>query len=159
MDPAAPASFTFEITGPLTDDFTAGGLRLEAAWLIDANGETRDVQQNIRKQGAKTFLDVVADVYGLAYPIEIDPTVTLQPDGATGKDTYINSANPSNNYGVSTSIDLGNNSGAVNRVLLQFDLSAIPIGSSVTSSTLTLTANGSGNSGNFIYMMYLITSV
>lgn len=74
----APVSFSFEVDGPLEDDLTAGELKLQPAWLQDANGEKRDVSQTVRREGDKTFIDLVADVTGLTYPIEIDPTVTIQ---------------------------------------------------------------------------------
>lgn len=140
MDPAAPTIFTFEVTGPLKEDLTAGELRLEAAWLIDANGEKRDVQQNIRKQGAKTFLDVVADVYGLAYPIEIDPTVTINN---AVHDSFVFDTAVGANNGNNTSLIIGRE-GAIARytTFIQFDLSSIPVGAEIVIGTMDLYCYG-----------------
>ena len=60
------------------------------------------------------------------------------------KDTWINGAATTFNYGTATTLAV-NRSGP-QRSLVQFDLSSIPIGSTVTSATLTLNAtavNGS----------------
>ena len=53
-------------------------------------------------------------------------TYTLQPNATAGKDTYINSAFPSRSYGSDTSLRLWTGR---YEPLLQFDLSAFPVGS------------------------------
>jgi hypothetical protein len=143
----APFAFTFEVVGGITDELTAGTLKLSPAWLEDANKEKRDVSQTIRRDGEQTFIDLVADVEGLVYPIEIDPTVIIQPTNATaGKDSYVSSASSTTNYATIGSMGIGrNSSGDIFRSLIQFDLSSIPIGSVVTDAKLGLVVqNGSG---------------
>jgi hypothetical protein len=145
MDPTAPTTFTFEVTGPLKEDFTAGELKLEAAWLIDANGEKRDVQQNIRKQGAKTFLDVVADVYGLAYPIEIDPTITITETSNLG-DAYVSTENGAANFDTASDLPIGiQSNGVIYKSFLKFDQSSIPAGAKISSAWLKLKFWGSAS--------------
>ena len=71
------------------------------------------------------------------YPVVIDPTLDLQPDGAAGKDAQLVPIVPANNWG--TREFLTDNWGTVDaRGVLEFDLSSIPAGSSVSSATLTL---------------------
>jgi len=69
-------------------------------------------------------------------------TKTLQPDATTGKDACINSYYPSTNFGSNEDFDATAwTSGGVfyiARGLLQFDLSSIPTGATVSSATLSL---------------------
>ena len=138
----APLSFSFEVDGELEEDLTSGKLKLEPAWLQDANGEKRDVEQTVRREGDQTFVDITANVEGLTYPIEIDPTVTIQPDANAGKDAIINSlgSGASTNYGSDVSHFLGgNNEGSIYRGLIQFDLSLIPTGAFIEEASLYFT--------------------
>lgn len=85
----APTSFAFEVKGKdIADDFTAGTLKLMPAWLIDAGGTKRDVEQKIvRSNDNKMYVELVADVTELVYPIAIDPTVIIQPLPSESMDT------------------------------------------------------------------------
>jgi hypothetical protein len=153
----SPTKFTFEVDGPLEDDLTAGTLRLQPPWLQDANGEKRDVSQTIRRENGKTYVDLVADVTGLTYPVKIDPTVMVQPDGTTGIDALISEGNPTANFGASTTIEIGlDNSGKKVFSLLRFDVSQIS--GTVTSADLTLTFYSGGAGGNVIGETRIITS-
>jgi hypothetical protein len=143
----APSSFSFEVDGPLDDDLTAGTMKLTPAWLIDAAGTKRDVSQTIRREGEQTFIYLVADVTGLVYPIEIDPTVTIQPDTPAGKDTSIYSDSSNSNFDLNTALYISQS--ALRRALIQFDLSSIPTGVQVTLAELELySMSFSGGSGN-----------
>jgi hypothetical protein len=153
----SPTKFTFEVDGPLEDDLTAGNLKLQPAWLQDANGEKRDVSQTVRREGDKTFIDLVADVTGLVYPIEIDPTVTIQPDGTAGKDTFIHSGMPTADNSNSQYLYIGKDSGGVNRALIQFDLSTIPNGAYVTNASIELWHYSENNSNTLNISIYEIT--
>ncbi|MEJ8546633.1 hypothetical protein [Brevibacillus borstelensis] len=73
----SPTSFTFEVDGDLSESLEAGELQLQDAWLEDAQGVKRDVQQIVRREGERTYLDLIAAVDGLSYPITIDPTVSF----------------------------------------------------------------------------------
>jgi hypothetical protein len=151
----SPTKFTFEVDGPLEDDLTAGNLKLQPAWLKDANGEKRDVLQTIRRENGKTFVDIVTDVTGLTYPIEIDPTVTIQPDRTAGIDTYINQNYPSTNYGESADVYIGVNDNL--RCLVVFDVSGIPAGSVITKADLELYKLTYINTSTIKARAYLIT--
>jgi hypothetical protein len=159
----SPTKFTFEVDGPLEDDLTSGNLKLQPAWLQDANGEKRDVSQTIRREGDKTFIDLVADVTGLTYPIEIDPTVTIQPDGTQGKDTFIDSNNPNANFGTWAELfsaiggTPGNGRGTT-YMLFQFDLSTIPEGVDITQANLSLYSYEQGNSNRRTFKIQPITT-
>ena len=89
------------------------------------------------------FVDDVRIDLSTASPV----TTTLSPI----KDTYIDSANPSINYGSDTVIRMDEATGGLGdgRVLLQFDLSSIPSGATITSATLQVEASGkSGAAGD-----------
>jgi hypothetical protein len=132
----APYKFSFEVLGTLEDDLTAGTMALQPAWLEDAEGTKRDVTQTIRRVGEQTFIDLEADVVGLVYPIYIDPTVTIQPNGTAGKDAFVYSGTPDSTNDV-TNITIGRDSSGLNRGLIQFDLSTIPVSSVITNATIT----------------------
>jgi hypothetical protein len=154
----APSTFTFEVKGALADDFTAGQLKLAPAWLIDANSEKRDVPQTIRRVDGLTYIDVVADVTGLTYPIEIDPTVTIQPDATAGKDAYVMNASASSNYNDSLLKAGEDGNSWVFRSFLQFDLSAIPSNSKVTDSVVSLIMSNYYGAGSPEFQMFAVTS-
>ena len=68
---------------------------------------------------------------------QITPTsVTLQAADSTGKDTSLNSGNRTSNYGALVSIKV--QGAAAYSGLIQFDLSTIPAGSTITGATLML---------------------
>lgn len=152
----APVSFSFEVDGPLEDDLTAGNLKLQPAWLVDATGERRDVSQTVRREEDKTFVDLEADVTGLTYPIEIDPTVTIQPDPTAGKDAWINYDSPSAIYGGDALLKVGNSNRY--RAFIEFDLSSIPSGAIITTANLYLFQAGYTGVGNFTYKISRVLS-
>lgn len=132
-DPTAPTAFTFEVTGPLQDDLSAGSLKLAAAWLKDANGIERDVQQIIRRQGSKIFIDLFADTYDLSFPIEIDPTVTISTLSA---DVNVWSSNPDTNYSGSSQVWVGGTAGGYYEGLFQFSGMSALVGQKIVQATL-----------------------
>ncbi|QPA31630.1 DNRLRE domain-containing protein [Thermaerobacillus caldiproteolyticus] len=136
----APFSFSFEVDGPLADDLTAGEMRLHSAWLVDANGTKRDVSQTIRRENGKTYVDLVADVTGLVYPIGIDPTVTID---STIKDVLVS---PTGTNSTSQNYTLGTVNNNPNRILYHFDVSSIPAGAIILSAYLNLYSYGSNGS-------------
>ncbi|NUK30990.1 DNRLRE domain-containing protein [Parageobacillus sp. VR-IP] len=133
----APFSFSFEVDGPLEDDLTAGNLKLQPAWLQDANGEKRDVSQTVRREGDKTFVDLEADVTGLTYPIEIDPTVTASSAGA---EAYISSNNPNGRtYNSGSAMSGYDYTGTESRAYFRYDTSSIPSDAIITNSSFSIT--------------------
>ena len=133
----APFAFSFEIDGVIEDDLTMGNMKLEPAWLIDAVGEKRDVSQTIRREGETTYIDLVADVEGLVYPIEIDPTVSIGPVPALWKDAWVQSAFPTNNYD-DTVIRTGKSTTSTFRSFIEFDLSGVPSGVEITTAIFSM---------------------
>jgi hypothetical protein len=156
----APFSFSFEVDGPLEDDLTAGNLKLQPAWLQDANGEKRDVSQTVRREGEKTYIDLVADVTGLVYPIEIDPTVIISPDATAGKDTYVTTQSSSSNYGSQgyAYVGVGSSTSDIFYALMQFDVSTIPTNAHIIQATLDLNVYNGGNSLNYDFGIYHVLS-
>ncbi len=71
-------------------------------------------------------------------------TLTLQPNGASGLDAYILSAD-NNNYGGGGSMGIGERNDYANnfaRSLLKFDLAALPANAEILSVTLSLWTDG-----------------
>jgi hypothetical protein len=84
----------------------------------------------------------------------LDPTVTLQPDASAGKDTRINSGNPTVNYGIAIAI----NNAANTRGLIGFDLSAIPSNATCNSCTFYVYQVTSTAGGAFSVQVHSIAS-
>lgn len=82
----APSTFSFKLTGEVSESLKSGELQIQPAWLIDANGIYRDVKQSIRKESDSTYLDLNADLSGLQFPVTIDPTVYSSPAVVTQQD-------------------------------------------------------------------------
>lgn len=141
----APFDFSFEVEGELADE-----LKIQPPWLQDAEGTKRDVVQGVNEVDGKVILSLAADVSGLVYPIEIDPTVVIQPDGTTGKDSYVDSLNSTINFGNDNEVYIGNySSNRKYRSYFQFDVSDIPIDATITRATLDLSYTG-GDRGSSI---------
>ncbi|WP_225434143.1 DNRLRE domain-containing protein [Peribacillus tepidiphilus] len=149
----APVSFSFEVDGPLEDDLTSGELKLQPAWLQDANGEKRDVSQTIRREGDQTFIDLVADVSGLVYPIEIDPTVTIN-SSFNLQNCFIRSDGIS--YANEDYLQAGIMTGNLKmRPFFKFNLSAIPTNAIIIDGEVGLFSSGSSGLSN--YFLYEVT--
>ncbi len=106
------------------------------------------------------FLTIAPDPIWLgsaAYPITVDPTTIIQPDGTAGKDTCIWLAYPSTNYGT-TDLRLGNDGRGDAYSYLQFDLSGIPAGSTINLATLQLYYNYIYNAQSISAGIQAITS-
>lgn len=140
-----PFDFSFEVEGELADE-----LKIQPPWLKDAEGTVRNVVSGVNEVDGKVILSLAADVSGLVYPIEIDPTVVIQPDGTTGKDSYVDSLNSTINFGNDHEVYIGNySSSRMFRSYFQFDVSGIPTDSTITSATFNLTYTG-GERGSSI---------
>lgn len=75
-------------------------------------------------------------------------TLTIQPDGTAGSDTFIRSDLATTNFGTSTALAAGNVGGfGTFRSLIKFDLSSLPDAAVISSATLSLYAT-SDNSMN-----------
>lgn len=95
----------------------------------------------VRVGGQWHVLLTLPSLAGMSRPL-IDPTITLQPDAAAGKDTSLVSDNPTTNYGTVDTLLLGERSdrAQVDRTLIHFDLSTLPDNAVITSATLSLYA-------------------
>jgi len=74
-------------------------------------------------------------------------TVTLQPDAAEGKDTFLYDWKDAWNYGAHRELWAIEVSGNTYRPLLEFDLSGIPAGAAVLAATLELYQVSASNGG------------
>ena len=77
---------------------------------------------------------------GMTRPV-IDPTLTLQPDGASGLDSFIGDYSPTTNFGTSDVIFVGDVNAGLNqaiRSMIRFDLSSLPLAATVTAATLSM---------------------
>ncbi|HET6227227.1 MAG TPA: DNRLRE domain-containing protein [Bacteroidia bacterium] len=77
--------------------------------------------------------------------VKAQTTITLQPDPTAGKDAEVSLIVPNTNYGTSEKATpyawTQNGDLNVTRVLMQFDLSAIPLNATITSAKLSLYFN------------------
>jgi len=82
-------------------------------------------------------------------------TLVLQPDEAAGKDSEVDNANPSTNWGTYTYITVNWSGSYTSRGLLEFDLSSIN-GATVNSASLEL--YNWANNPNRVYEIHRITA-
>ncbi len=76
------------------------------------------------------------------------PILTLQPDGTSGKDGDMYSAQPNTNRGSDNYVSTGGVAGAANvhRFVIQFDLSSIASSATINSAILSLYVQGDNSS-------------
>ncbi|MBI2672316.1 DNRLRE domain-containing protein [Candidatus Woesearchaeota archaeon] len=85
-------------------------------------------------------------------------TTTIQP-GEDGNDTYLREQLPNSNFGSVDTINLGlSASGQRMRPVLQFNLSSITNGSTITSALLKIFVNLSGSTNNLSASIYRATN-
>ena len=70
--------------------------------------------------------------------IVVEPVKIIQPGPADGKDTWIGTFKKNENYGSNEHLFIGRLYGDVERALLRFDVSAIPVNSVIVSADLQL---------------------
>jgi hypothetical protein len=87
--------------------------------------------------GQPYLLLTLPSLTGMSRP-RIDPTLTLQPDGTAGIDTYVNEAAPTTAVGTQQTLSARSTGANRRNTLLKFDVSSIPAGSTINSATLTL---------------------
>ncbi|MER6347880.1 golvesin C-terminal-like domain-containing protein [Streptomyces sp. NPDC001595] len=73
-----------------------------------------------------------------AYPVTIDPTVTIAPTPTQSADAMISSDDPTANYADLWRLSVGNTSTGSSRALLRFGLSGVPAGTRLDSAELKL---------------------
>jgi hypothetical protein len=84
-------------------------------------------------------------------------TLVLQPDGAAGKDSLITSSAPTTNYGTNPELTI-NFGGGNNQGLIEFDLSSIPPGATITNATLEVLENTNCAANENSLELYLNTA-
>lgn len=129
LDRIPPASFAARIqkAGRLPE-----GIIEHPIVCFDANGDVFLYLGNIGK--FRAWLEQAA------YPVEIDPTYSSQPDATAGLDTWINDLAATDQWGTQGNVDIGeqNSVARINRTLIKFDFSSIPAGAVSSSVTLSL---------------------
>jgi hypothetical protein len=106
-------------------------------------------------QSQPVLLMTLPSITGMTRPI-IDPTLSLQPDGATGVDAFIVSgAQASTNFGSHALLAAGNGGGAIFRTWIRFTgLSAIPANATLTSVVFSMRRNGGVGAGTRTVEVY-----
>lgn len=155
--PQAPNTFFFQVNGNLNGDLSTGNIQIHPAWLEDANGLIRDVTQELYKQGEKMYLKMTANVDQLAYPIVIDPTVTIQ--GAV-QDFSVNTVQTtwtfSDTFYTASTFNFGDSPNTHHVAFLQFDLSQIK-SNSIRSASLNLYVDNGDYYGTYPYNIYKVS--
>jgi len=116
-------------------------LRAPVAYDAANPGDVRKItNQFVSVDGQHYILFTLPDLTGMNRPV-VDPTLTLQPDGA-GYDAVFLDVAPSTNYGSATTIHVGefNTGSTVYRSAIKFDLSTLPTNAIISSTTLSLYA-------------------
>jgi len=110
----------------------------------DSNGELTTGDYLIRRQGNSFFVQVIFDYSWLndslrVYPIELDPTISLSiADTENLDDTYVRSSQATTNFGSNAEIRVLNSTGGEFEILMQWNISSIPVSQQIDSATLHL---------------------
>ena len=143
--------------------------KIQAPFAIDSGEEQKRTDNVIYTFGKAIYQDVEYDTITVeiqdddflanaAYPIEIDPTVTIQPNETNGIDTTIDTRVRTRNYGSDGYIYFGRTDyGHTYRALLKFDVSSIPSNAIVIDASLSLYLYGSLDNVTNTFAAYNIT--
>lgn len=128
----APTAFQFEVKGD-----TDGNLQLAPAWLVDANGVYRDVEQVVDNG----IVTLTVDPDGLAYPIEVDPTIFVGNLVGAKNDNVVMSNTSDSVYLNPESMALLSND--IRRIYSKYPnmIKGIPSDAKITKATLTVYAS------------------
>ena len=144
-----PASFAFRIDSHQGFDpqtLTFGKFTIQPPILQKAGEVPVRLSWVVTQQGGKTTLTVNLPAGNWSGWI-LDPTTTLQPD-STGLDTRLDSNDPDTNNGTHTSVTVGDGAGGGSsdfEALIEFDVSSIDSGDTVSSAILSLHENNAGD--------------
>jgi|GEM_PF-4463311 len=171
--PSAQRVFDFEMEVENAVPYIEGGVvvyrdvagnevfRHPKGWMVDAagtisHGVTYSLHDDNGKQILRTSLDEAwLDDPARAWPVTVDPTTTIQPDGATGNDAEISYHFPDANRGQESRLRVGSVDGETCRSLIYFPISGIPGGAIVLSATMTLVCYNTGDSNSYPVQVYI----
>ena len=123
--------------------FDDGEYYCEKPYVLQNNELSMQAPPEITVIYKDNIYTVTADTSGATYPIVIDPTVTIKPDAAAGKDAYLLGYSVQCDHNLGTGLDLrvGEMNSVVNNyanACIQFDLSGIDSNVSVTAAVCSL---------------------
>jgi hypothetical protein len=123
----------------LKDGVPVMHMRKPIAYDYDNPDDIRQIAHEIvRIDGKWHVVFTLPDLTGMSKPL-IDPTLTLQPDATAGIDNWIREGEPTFNYGISGGASTGTEAdNKTRRCLIQFDISSLPAGATLSSAVLTL---------------------
>jgi hypothetical protein len=134
----------------LLTDVTVSDGRATLVWLTESGINTTGADF---ASGYLTNIDVVSQPgsFILDERTTFTNAITIEPDDATGWDTFINEDRETDNYGGDKDLRLDSEIGKVLRPLLRFDLGGIPTTAVVNSAILRLyeMSGGKGNDVTF----------
>ncbi|MEH6908907.1 DNRLRE domain-containing protein, partial [Neobacillus drentensis] len=135
---------------------------LEKPRMIDSNGIYSDnAYFNIRKEGNRTFIDIILDTSYLnnpsrSYPVTIDPSFQST---LLIRDTFISNRYPQSSYSSSTYMHTGMTpSYGVTRSLIRFALPPLPSNSRITTATFQAYQTNTGVSNTTVDLYRLNSS-
>ncbi|MGB2826076.1 MAG: DNRLRE domain-containing protein, partial [Thermoplasmata archaeon] len=121
----------------LLTNVTMGDGQATLAWLTESGINTTGTDF---ASGYRTNIDYASQPGSMILneTTTFTEVVTIDPDGTTGWDTFINEDRENDNYGTQDDIRLDSEIGKVQRTLIRFDLDSIPSTAVVTSAVLRL---------------------
>lgn len=90
------------------------------------------------------------------WPVRIDPTLTLQPDGTAGIDTHVASATPTSNWGNYSELTVNWSGGVSQEAFALYNVSSIPNTSTINSAQWEL-YHSSNTVTNHLWHVHQVT--
>jgi len=157
---ARPLRWAVSLVGLTWDNWQLRGqdgsvvAHVDAPQGWDANGSQDDPNIAVTASYSGGFIRFDADLSAAVYPVTVDPTLTLQPAAAEGKDNRIDSGNPTWNYGTVGRFDMF----TTVKGLIEYDLSSIPATATCDSATFYTYQANSGAALAWTVTVYSIAS-
>jgi hypothetical protein len=145
-DGSSPTTYVFQINSnrraKIREDRSIdfGDFQIPPPVAVDSRGKVGAVELTAERKGKGNVITLRIDpkwLEGARFPVSIDPTILTQPDPLAGKDTFVDSAFPNNNYGSSEFL-YALDGARKTRGLIQFNLESIPVASTITSASISL---------------------
>lgn len=144
--------------------------KIEAPFAVDSSEEQKQTENVVYTFGKAVYQGVEYDTITVdiqddeflsnaVYPIEIDPTVTIQPDASTGIDTFVQSGAPTANYGSDVNLSAGVYQGsALFETFIKFNISSIPVNADVINASVILHVIGVDESNPYGFTAHEVTA-